>query len=343
MKIIISIKYIMDILKKMDLKFSSVLKIAGIVLASLFVVFFVLGLVRTSFQTMSLDSATPSFPQYGYGGGAEEKLSLRNVVGSIAMPLIDGGVTTGDDSEEFEVTQYSTNIETRDLADTCSSITTLKGRKDVIFENANEYDRGCNYTFKVKRESVEEILLIIKDLEPKDLSENTHTIKKLIDDFTSEKEILENKLDSINDTLKKAVASYDDITSLATRVKDVESLTKIIDSKINIVERLTKEKIKVSSELERIERSKADSLDRILYTYFNINISENKFIDWEYLSDSWKDSTRSFVRDINRILQDTTITLVLFLAVVLQWSLYILIIVIFVKHGWKIIKKIWNN
>src|SRR3989339_375383 len=177
----------------------------------------------------------------------------------------------------------------------------LKPREDVIFENASEYEKNCNYSFKVKRDSVKEILSIIESLDPKELNENTYTIKRLIEDYTSELEILQKKLNSIEETLNNAINAYDDITELATKTRDVENLAKIIDRKIRIIERLTQERININSQLERLNRSKAEQLDRLEYTYFRVYVFENKFIDREDLKDSWKTAMKSFVRDINKI------------------------------------------
>src|SRR3989339_721006 len=161
----------------------------------------------------------------------------------------------------------------------------LKPREDVIFENASEYEKNCNYSFKVKRDSVKEILSIIESLDPKELNENTYTIKRLIEDYT----------------------------------RDVENLAKIIDSKIRIIERLTQERININSQLERLNRSKAEQLDRLEYTYFRVYVFENKFIDREDLKDSWKTAIKSFVRDINKIAQDITINLAALLFLILEY------------------------
>ena len=133
------------------------------------------------------------------------------------------------------------------------------------------------------------------------------------------------------------------MTALATRVQDVESLAKILDSKINIIERLTQERININAQLERLERSKAEQLDRLEYTYFSVNIFETKFVDGEALLDSWKESIKGFVRDVNSIAQDVTVNLVTLILRVLQLSLYLLIVLVVVKYGWKLVKYIWQK
>ncbi len=346
-----------DFFKNFSWKPVDVLKIAGLGLAGIIVIAVGFSLISVSFKTFAPSSWTSSVTKQGatsfgmggmeeaidmmaYNGESASKLSVRNVTGNI-IPHMPGNGTTGDDAEEFEVTSYNALIETRRLEDTCASIVNLKAREDVIFENSNEGDEYCNYAFKVRSKSVTEILVIIEELDPKDLSENTYTIKNIVDDYTSEVDILEKKMSSIEETLANAISAYDDITKLATRTQDVESLAKIIDSKINIIERLTQEKINISARLERLNRSKAEQLDRLDYTYFNVNVSENKFIDSENLKDSWKMAVKNFVCDLNMIVQDITINLLATLFLALQYIIYFFAILIIIKYLWRVAKKIW--
>ncbi|MDD5043153.1 MAG: hypothetical protein PHD51_00590 [Patescibacteria group bacterium] len=351
----------MDFLTKFNLKISSVLKIAGLALLAIIIIVIAFRLVGSSFNSIvgkpRTNSILPqSAPSYDYASDSEVAkkyeyseegsvgLSVRNVgTTPSAAPIYGNGGATGDEAEEFEVTKYNATIETRQLEETCATVAGLKAREDVIFENASEYDHGCGYVFKAKRDKANEVLAIIKGLDPKELSENTYTIKKLIDDFTSEVEILEKKLASIDETLKKAVSAYDDISALATRVQDVESLAKIIDSKINIIERLTQERININSQLEQIERSKAEQLDRLEYTYFRVDIFESKFVDLESLKDSWKAAIKEFVRDCNQVAQDITVNLVALLLHVLQFVIYLLILLVIAKYGWQLVKYIWKK
>ncbi len=344
-----------------DFKPINILKITGLALAVLVVVVLGFRLIGSSFVALfpkvgTYSSMSQSAADFDTGGvynksgemaygesGAAVDLSIRNLISPSAPPVVDGGGTIGDNAEEFEVTEYNANIETRQLEDTCKQISDLKSRADVIFENANEYEKGCNYNFKVKRDSVTEILAVIEALDPKELIENTYTIKRLVDDYTSEVEILEKKLSSIEEILANAIKAYDDITGLAIRTQNVESLAKIIDSKIAIIERLTQQRIYVNTQLERLGRAKAEQLDRLDYIYFNVNILENKFIDGQNLKDSWKDAVKFFVRDINKVVQDITINLVSLLFVILQYVIYFFIVLIIAKYSWKSARYIWKK
>lgn len=334
----------MQITEKLNLKPLNILKIAGIVLVILLVITIAFRLVASCFNSVG-----NGMKQSLYAPMADEMASMDwDYDNSVALSVRNvtpgnGNVIPGDDAEEFEVRECNANIETRDLENTCQKIVDLKSRDDVIFENAREYEKSCSYTFKVKKEVTADILAIIEELDPESLNENTYTIKKLVNDYTSETEILEKKMASIEDTLSKAIIAYEYVTDLAVRTQDAESLAKIIDSKINIIERLTEEKINVSSQLERLNRSKSEQLDRLNYTSFNVYIRENKFVDWQNIKDSWKAAIKSFVNDVNNVIQDISINLLASLFVILQYIIYLLLILIVAKFVWRWAKAIWRK
>ena len=347
----------MDFLKKWNLKTATVLKVAGVALLAivLLAVAFrlvvptvsdfaqrgginlsgmpTLGSVKANFEERSLD--------FGQAAGDAVGLSVRNIMPSPQPPY--NGTVTGQDAEQYEVTEFSVAIETGRLDATCQTIADLKDKDYVIFENASACEHGCNYAFKVQKDHVEEILAVLEALDPKELTENTYTIKRVLEDFTSQLEILERKQASIDETLETAIKAYDDITQLATRTQDAESLAKIIESKIYILERLTQERIAVSDQLDYLNRAKAEQLDRLAYTYFNVGVTEDKYIDGDDLQDSWQAAIKKFVQDVNQIAQDITITLVALLLLAFQYALYLLVLLVIAKYGWKWGTYIWKK
>jgi len=164
-----------------------------------------------------------------------------------------------------------------------------------------------------------------------------------LDDYTSEEEILLKKLETVTATLESANNAYDSITILATRNQDAESLAKIIDSKLDVLERLTKERINITTQLDRLSRSKSQQLDKLDYVYFYVNIIENKFFDGDSIKNSWKIAVKDAIRDINRAIQDMTISLLALIFIIGQWIIYVLIIVVVAKYGWQAVRYIWKK
>lgn len=330
------------------------LKVAGIFTLALLVLFVALSALSgvrmgnglNSSYDMSFSESAPNMPMGapagmyddGYGG---MKLSTRNAVTS--MPPVPGYGYGSGDTEAFEVKNYSIDYETRNLESVCGTVVALKTRTDVVFENTNEYDRGCSYTFKVENRSVDEVLGILKGLDPKNLSENVYTIKQEVDDYTSEIEIYEKKLASIEATLSEALASYESITELSRKTGDTASLAKIIESKLMLIERLTSARLDTASQLDRMARAKAESLDRLSYTHFYVGVTENTYIDTEALVDSWKTAVKQLVWETNGFIEDLTVGLAGLLFLIVKIGLYGIIILIAIKAGWRFVKGTWTS
>lgn len=341
----------MDLLKNINWKKLSIPKLIGVgILAVIFltVSIWLLGFAfRTAFfgpSQLSYPSSVPS-AYYGESGGVEyeQRVATKEVSRGFLPPVPPRlGGSVGTDAEEFEVTEYAAHIRTGNLDRTCLVIEDLKPRSDVIFENANRYDRGCSYTFKVKNESADEVLAVIKSLKPKTLEENTTTIRPIIDDYVSEVEILEKKLASVEETLTSAMQAYDEVSVLATRTQNVESLASIIDSKVKLIERLAQERITIKERIDWLNKSEADQLDRLNFTFFSVNVSEFLLFDLKAIKDSWTSEFQSFVREFNDVLQDVTINLAEFLLRLIQAALYFLIALFILKYGWRLTKRIWK-
>lgn len=273
--------------------------------------------------------------------GYNPELSMRNVEGSIMPPVPE--YVPGNDAEAYEVKDYNATIETRNLEEDCSTVRALMEREEVIFQNKNQYEQGCSYSFKVEKESVEEVLTILESLDPKDLSENSYTIKREVADYTSEIEILEKKLATLDQTLTDSLASYDALSSQATARGDVATLAQITDSKITLVERLTITRIDTVAQLDRLARAKADSLDRLVYTNFYVHIYENTFVNGEEIKTSWVEAVKELVRDINTFAQEVSLGFVALLFMVVKYSLYGVVLLFVARFAYSFARKVWTS
>ncbi|MEK7538974.1 MAG: hypothetical protein AAB552_03990 [Patescibacteria group bacterium] len=346
----------MEFLKNIVWTPKNIMKAVGAVVAVLIVFPFVYTLLNSLTSTLGLSggrSGGGMLAPQSMGGApsmftedafynSKSSVSSERASGMVPIPTLPGGVV-GDTAENFEVTEYRASIETREKVAVCGEVFKLKKLTYVIFENANDSDRGCNYTFKVRNANVAEILAVVKNLKPKDLTESTYTIKRQLDEIDSEATILKRKLASVNKTLGDAIKAYDEVNALAIRAQNVDVLAKIINNKMELIERLTRQQIDISAQLERLSRAKVDNLDRVDYTYFYVNVYENKFVDGKAIKDSWKNAIRNLVDDINDTTQGMTISLISFLFAILQYVLYFLVLLIIGKYLWKFTKSIWQK
>jgi hypothetical protein len=343
----------METFKNIDFKKISIPKLIGLILLGLIIFIIATSLIgfafRTAFNTGGGYSFSPGSAPRHYAGEMmeeahyDEEYSMKLSASNIMPPPYPDTNTTGNDAESYEVTEYNGHIKTGNLNKACDTLETLKDFGYVIFENANRNESNCNYTFKVENQEVPSIIEVIKGLKPESLNENTHTIKTLVEGYTSEVEILEKKLSSIEETLLDAQRAYDQVEVLATRTQDVESLAKIIDSKIQLIERLTNERINIKERIDRLNREKADQIDRLNYTYFGVYVTESNLVDLRGLKNSWEWEIKRFVNEFNGVLQKITINLIGFLLQLSWIALYLVLALFVVKYGWRGAKYIWRK
>ena len=280
-----------------------------------------------------------SLPMAESGGGISGLFSFRNA----ASLADDDGGGAGGTAENYETAEYHIDYESRDLKKTCNAIGGLKPRSEGVFENAVESDKYCRYTFKVQRARVEEILGFLKGLNPKDVTENIYTIRERLEDYTGQIDILEKKLAVIEDTLDRANTAYDGVSELATEKSDAETLSKVINNKINTIKQLTQERLNTAAQLEQLRRSKLMQTDKLDYTYFNVYARDNSYFDWQGIKDSWQAVVKNTVGGFNRIAQNISVNLVIFLLDILQYAIYGMVLLIAAKYFWKAAKSIWKK
>lgn len=334
-------------LKHFDWSFKSIAKIIGLVIAGIIVLTIVISLISLSFKTVFYSGSNYDEGYYSESSSQNfaksDSDSIRSLQQKIVLPPEPGQTTTGDTAEDFEIREHNGTIRTRDLTETCGKIAELKSLDYVIFENANEGENSCYYSFKVKVEQENEILATIKKLDPENFNTQIQTIKRIVDDYDSELDILNKKLASIEMTLSDAQKAYDELQKLATEKEDVESLAKIIDSKLNLIDRLTQQRIEIRTEIDQFNKAKSEQLDRLNYAYFNINVYEDLYIDVEQIKNTWKSEIKSFVRNTNDMLQNLTVNLVEYILNFFLISIYFFISLGLLKIVWVVTKKIWRK
>lgn len=334
----------MELLKNFDWSLKSIWKIVLVVIWAILVFTIVASLASLSIRTIT----NPWVSDMRYWSMASEWAPIMMGKRSFALDSNNVALSTQDagmgslTSEDYEVKSIDTQINTHFKNDVCSKFQELKAKQYIIFENSNSSEKSCYFNLKVEKDRADEVLSLIKSYDPEYLNENIETIKRQVDNFSSEIDILQKKLDSIEITLKDAQKQYDDLTKLATQKSDTESLAKIIDSKLNLINKLSDERVNANAQMMRFKRDKEIQLERLNYSFFNINIVEELFFDWKAIKDDWKNTIKNFIFDINDIIKAISIDLVEYLLRFVQISIYFFISLILLKWVWFVTKKIWN-
>lgn len=243
--------------------------------------------------------------------------------------------------EDFEIKEHSATIKTSNVSSYCSDFLRLKERNYVIVERSNVSEERCDFRFKTLKENSQELVDFIEKYDLDYFNTNIYSIKRSVENLESELSILEKKLSSVEETLTNAQESYDELIILAKDKEDIESLTKLIDWKLNLINKLTQERQNINTQIIRIKKSQAEQLDRLKYTFFNVNIYQDKIIDFKQIKESWKNDLKNLVEDFNNFLQWVSLSLLSYLIRFAQFAIYLFISVFLIRFLWFVVKKIW--
>jgi len=281
-----------------------------------------------------------SEPDYAYN--YDEAYASKSTVSPSISPYPPYQTTYGEDAEEYEVTDYSIFFKERNIQSTCASVANLKQLTYVIFESASESEELCSYRFKVTHADVDRVLDDMRALDPDTLHITTYTIEPTIRNYSDEIDILKQKLARIETTLANAERSYDAVALLATNARDIDALAKIIESKITLIERMSNERIATSEALDRIVRYKETQLDKTKFAFFVVEVQRDAIVSFKDIKDSWNSALKQFVRELNTVFQNTTIGIALFILRVLMVALYFFLVLVIVKFGFHLARRVWN-
>jgi len=268
---------------------------------------------------------------------------MNNIAISESMPYPMPSEPASKDAEDFETREYSARYERRNINKVCNEFENLKPLDYVVFENATQNDEYCNYRFKVEQGRENEIITMIKALEPKDFDAHTFTLERNITNNNNEVAILEKKKAMLDDLLKNAQAKYAKLQNTS----NTNALVQAINNEINLIERITNQKLNVQSRIDRLTNSTGVQKERIDYSQFNISVSERKFINWDNIGEQWKYAFERFISGISKIVQELTIGLVVFVLGLVKFIVFlsvgIVAIVATAKFLWNIARKIWRG
>lgn len=330
----------MKFLKNFDWSFKSIAKAFGfLIIIILSIVVLITGiqyayrLVSHGVTSMSSGDFAQS-PTYDAEGNYFTS-GASGIAKSEIAPIPSPGYSVGDDAEVFEVKRYDATVKSKKLKEACSIVAKLKEKSYVIFESSNENDENCSYQFKVEKANTDSILSVIQDLKPYQLNTNITSIKTSVEGVQTEIDILSKKLESVEKTLEDAQVAYDEISQLATSKEDAETLAKIIDSKLNLIEKLTTERMGIKAQIDYYNKSKADQLDQLDYTFFSVYIQKDLIFDWKAIKDNWQFETRQWVENLSQAVQVITLNLALYLVYALLGMVYLFVLVFFLKWAWK--------
>ena len=258
-------------------------------------------------------------------------------------PFFEDG---GSDAEDYERRDYNARYETRKFDETCEAIANLKPLEYVVFNNSNKNDTWCNYSFRVEIEYEDEIISVLKDLDPRDFDVNTSTIERSIEYTDSELVMLERRHESTTATLNQAETAFNQLITQATNKGDTATLSDVINNKISTIDRLTQQLLNTQDRIDRLTKGRGDKIEQIEYAHFNVSVSKVTFIDGEQIADQWRERVQEMFTKVNMTLLAVTVGLVTFLLAAVEFVIFAAIIVVgggfLAKLAWTVLKRIWK-
>lgn len=252
-------------------------------------------------------------------------------------------VTDKVDAEKYELSSYNATIKTRHLDDNCASVQALKKDSSVIFLSVNSAKTYCTFSFKVEKAGLQKVLDILKGMDPDSLNENVETIAATLATYDRRKEILETQLTVVDATLKNAIASYEELSSLAVKSRDANSLATAINNKIDIIDRLSTKKLSIEEQLRSMSLSSSDSKAETGFVHFNVSVTKDTYIDGEAIATSWKYATQTLLNKINTLLQELSLGFISVMLTLLKYVLYLLVFVALLKYVKRAVIWIWTD
>lgn len=252
---------------------------------------------------------------------------------SIAMPAI---VTGSANAEAWESTGYNASYETRQYKETQQAIENLKPLAYVVFLQANAGERSSYYNFNVETAHTQEVVDILRALNPKSWDESTVTVERGVEDAHNEIAILERKLASLNTTLTQAEQAFDSALAGARGVKDYTAIAQIVNNKVALVERLTSEKLAVQAQIDNYTTGLGRTTDEVEYAHFSVQLTKRTVVDWESLADMWRYRLEAFIGEVNNTLHALTFGVLMLVLTLVKWAIYLGIVAVALRLAWVI-------
>jgi len=329
-----------------------ILLVAAVGLIGLAIIF---ALLSTVIQLTGVSKSTVSQSGSSYVGnsvtmvarapavGVDTVMGERVASGVVPMPPLysDSGGTRLYNEANYEARSYDVRYRVRDLDMLCNQIEQFKPLPHVVFEQQMRNEHTCYYHFKVTQGYASATVSWLLARDPDDLTASTDVVKKQLVRYSSQMDILLQKQEVIEQTLQDTLSAYGELIDLATRANDIESLTKVVDSKLAMVQKLSQQRLTLAQQIGVLTRQQADLQDRVDFVSFAVRVEQYDILDLVSLKNSWMNELRAFVVTINSTLQRFTLHLIENLFALALLLVYAVILLVLVKHGWREVKRFW--
>lgn len=320
-----------------------IVKKAAWIIAALVVVLLLLwGIVNFMSSSTGLSGDSVSFRNQGIQENAVAPAAMDIAQGGFAPPTTPntGGYTAN--LEQYETTDYQVTGRVKAFELFCDTLETLKADDRYDFRTLQSSLNNCRATFYSEEQYANDVLTQLQQYEGVQTSRITESVTRHREQIQSRSNIIRQQLNSVTSTLYEAEQAYDEIAAFARAERDTETYSEAITEKLRQVDQLTQRKISLTSQLDTLAQQAADLNERVGVVQINVSVSRSYTLNpdkaareweqaWEMLTDTWT----SFGIWL-------TVYLGIFLLFVAQWSLYLVILLVLARLGYKLARRIWK-
>lgn len=282
----------------------------------------------------------PSMGRAMDGNYADDMLSsYRPEPVMVPVPQPDG-YTSG--LERYETTSYNLHANSRKFENHCETLTNLKAEEAIHFKYINTNVNNCNARFFVEEDRVAGVLSQFESSSDVTISRNTESVTRHKENLDNQSNIVRQQLASVERTLAEAEVAYDEIVTFARSNKDAATLSEAIREKLQQIDYLTQRKISLTSQLSNYAQQSADLSERLNVVEFYANFSRSNPVQVGEHSRMWERAWEDLSDKFTQTLIGLTAFFGIFLLYVVQYGLYLLVLIFAARFVWKAARKIWR-
>jgi len=243
--------------------------------------------------------------------------------------------------EDFETTNYNLSGRLKDFNTACNALTTLKANDRFHFKSLSTNLNSCYATFYTEEAFAGEAIANLQ-FNGVTVSRNTQSVTRHRENIASQASIIRQQLVSVENTLAEAELAYDEIAVFAREERDVSEYSQAIDAKLRQIDQLTNRKISLTSQLDSIAQQAADLEERIGVVEISVNYSRSFTLNPDKTSRAWEQAWETLSDTWTNFGIGLTAYFGVFLLYALQYGLYLLVLILLARFGWKVVRMIWK-
>ncbi len=244
--------------------------------------------------------------------------------------------------EQYETTDYTVSARTKDFDEACELVRTLKADNTIDFKRLDEQLNHCSATFYTSEERAQAVRERLAAIAGAEVTRSTVSVTRQREQLATESDVLRQQLTVVETTLADAERQYDEITEVARASNDASALTKAIRDKLSIIETLNQKRINLLSRLQHMNQQAADLEERIGVVAFNVSFTRSYPLDLDQKSRQWEAAWKELDAAVTTFLIGFSAYLGIFVLNVVQYAVYFLIIIVVVRFGWKLVRRLWR-